>query len=336
MHITFIVKASTDIGYGHLIRSRSLANDINGLLHKEDQIHFYVIGDEQLNNLLTKESYPYSIFSSEKCFLSEISVTDIGNVVIFDLLSVSDELFERTLAAKWHISISPIFSHLNHVDTLFHRSRYYDSDLDNVEIIKGLDYAIIQKGCRQIDAASYKRHLNEKRMSLAVSMGGGDAANKSLMVIEELNNLSQDFTVWVMLGEGYKHSYDALIGASKKSHHEIILAKTNESMWHVLGLSSLLILPGGLTTYEAAYVGLPTLNIVEGRKQHTLVKELLEAGVGAEVDGLIDGSLVEKVSAFNQQRDALFDMHMQSKGLIDGLAGERIYEIILNRRKKLA
>ena len=36
-----------------------------------------------------------------------------------------------------------------------------------------------------------------------------------------------------------------------------ILAKTNRSMWRVLGNCSLAILAGGVTSYEAAFAGCP-------------------------------------------------------------------------------
>lgn len=334
MNISFIVKASTNVGYGHLIRSRSLASSIHRLLHVDDKIAFYVIGDDQLKNLLVREPYDVRLFASEHDFIEQSPELALDEVVIFDLLTVTDELFDLTQAASWRISTSPIFSHLEQIDTFFHRSKYFAGELAKVEVFKSLDYAIIQAGCRQIEAATYKRHLQENRMSLAVSMGGGDAANKSLRVIEKLNELKHNFTIWVMLGEGYKHSYDALIEASKQSHHEIILAKTNESMWRVLGLASLLILPGGITTYEAAYAGLPTINIIENDKQRFLVKELLEAGVSEEISGIENDSLIEKVSCLNTNRDKLYEMHLRTKGLIDGEAGARIYEILLQRRTR--
>jgi spore coat polysaccharide biosynthesis predicted glycosyltransferase SpsG len=337
MHITFILKASTKIGFGHLVRSRSLANAMFELLHPDDSLNFYLIGDKNLDSLLPDDKYNIKIFESEEEFRSDVDTKTLDGVVLFDLLSVQDELFDVTKLAKWRISISPIFSHLGKVDTFIHRTQYLpiQDSIEDVEIIKGLEYSIIQQGCRQIDAANFKRHLDEPRLSIAISMGGGDAANKTLKLIKKLNELKDDYTIWVMLGEGYRHSYDALIDESKNSHHEIILAKTNESMWRVLGLVSILIAPGGVTSYEAAYAGLPSLNIVENERQYALVRELFEEGVSLQLDGLEDARLITHIADLNGNRKKLFNMHIQSKGLIDGRAAERIYELIVNRRRKL-
>ena len=335
MNISFVLKASTDIGYGHLIRSRALANSIQGLCHKEDKVHYYVIGDKTLDNLLTNSPFEYSIFESEDEIILAKDNLKLNDIVIFDLLTVSDELFDIVHKKAWVVSISPLFSHMSKVDAVFHRTEYHDFAFsEKTEVFKGLDYTLIQHGCKGIDAASYKKHLNEEKMSIAISMGGGDAANKSLKIIRELNKLKDDYTIWLMLGQGYKYSYDDLIEESKKSHHEIILAKTNTSMWKVLGLSSLLILPGGITTYEAAYAGLPTINIVENTKQRYLIQELIEKGVSDEVTCIDDGELVGKIEYYNSNRSERFTKHLNTKGLIHGCAADRIYEIIIKKRKQ--
>lgn len=334
MNISFVLKASTNIGYGHLIRSRALANSIHSLCRKDDKVFYYVIGDKTLDNLLTNSCFEYSIFQSEDEIILSKDNLKLNDIVIFDLLSVSDMLFDIVSRKAWVVSISPIFSHMSKVDAVFHRTEYHDFSFnETTEVFKGLDYTLIQHGCKYIDTATYKKYLNEEKMSISVSMGGGDAANKSLKVIQELNKLKDNYIIWLMLGQGYKYSYDDLIEESKKSHHEIILAKTNTSMWKVLGLSSLLLLPGGITSYEAAYAGLPTINIVENTNQIYLIQELIEKGVSDLVTCIDDGELVAKIEYYNLNRSELFAKHLNTKGLIDGCAADRIYEIIIKNRK---
>jgi spore coat polysaccharide biosynthesis predicted glycosyltransferase SpsG len=331
MNLTFIIKASPSIGYGHLIRSRTLARDLTGLMKKADSLHYYVIGDPQLAGLLSGEPFPFEVFESESDLLAQRTKLCFDDFVAFDMLSVEDDLYDEVRGrASSLVSISPVFNRLTDVDLFFHRSKYHSSSFGpNTDVHKGLDYALIQASCARIRAASFKEHLYDDKLSIAVSMGGGDAANQSLATLAALNDLKKDCTIWLMLGEGYSHSYDDLIAESRKSHHEIILAKTLSSMWKVLGLSSLLILPGGVTTYEAAYSGLPVLNIVRDPSQRFLIQELLELGVGDEVPAVDDGELVTRVEHFEQNRDLLYEMHLNSKGVIDGHAGERIFDVLM-------
>jgi spore coat polysaccharide biosynthesis predicted glycosyltransferase SpsG len=250
-------------------------------------------------------------------------------VVIFDLLEVTDGLMDALRNTTSLVSLSPIFSHMDKVDFLFHRTKYHNHPFTpKTRLYKGLSYALIQEGCRRIPADLFKIQLCEDKMSIAISMGGADAANQTLKVIRKINQLKEDYVVWVMIGEGYKHSYDELIEESKKSHHEIILAKTNSSMWKVLSLTSLLILPGGITTYEAAYAGLPTINIVKNRKQRFLIQELLENNLCDEVSDISSADLVKKIDYYYNNREDLVKMHSNSKGSIDGLGAHRICKIL--------
>ena len=132
-----------------------------------------------------------------------------------------------------------------------------------------------------------------------------------------------------MLGEGYKHSYDQLISEIKKdSDHEIILAKANKSMWQILKNCILAILPGGITTYEAAYAGLPTLNLLENEKSYFLIKELEEKKV-CLYNGKINPENIEKVNDtiehLYHNRKELLMMHINSKQLIPNMSASNIY-----------
>lgn len=336
MNISFIIKASTKIGYGHLIRSRTLANRIQNLKHRDDHISYYIIGNSKLDILLSKVTFDYIIFESEEELIKDFDNLKLNEVVIFDLLTVEEELFKLARRAPTVISLSPIFNWMDSVDVLFHRTKYHNYQFnEKTQVHKGLEYTLIQETCKPIETSSFKKHLSEEKLSIAVSMGGGDAANKSLAVIKELNKLKKDYIVWLMLGQGYKYSYDELIEESKKSHHEIILAKTNTSMWKVLSLCSLLILPGGVTSYEAAFVGLPTINVIRNKEERYLIQELLELGIADEVEAIDTGALIEKVDFYNENRSELFTCHTNSKGVIGGFAANLIYEEIIKRRSRL-
>ncbi len=336
MKILFVAKASTKIGYGHLIRSRTLANSLAGLISASDSIHFIVIGDSNVKKLMSGPDYERTILDSESDVEDALKEVTF-DVTFFDMLEMSSELFNRLKqSSKITSSISPVFNQLANVDLLFHRTTYHTFDFpETCEVFASMDYALIQQNCVQIHAASYKKHLSEENMSIAISMGGGDAANKSLKVIKALNGLQQNCTIWCMLGEGYKHSYDLLIEETKGSQHEVILAKTNRSMWKMLNLASLIILPGGITSFEAAYAGLPSIILNENKSQKFLVQELVDKDVAITVGSLEQEDNVDEmlhiINKLELDRDKLYEMHLNSKGLIDGLASDRIYEILIKK-----
>jgi spore coat polysaccharide biosynthesis predicted glycosyltransferase SpsG len=191
----------------------------------------------------------------------------------------------------------------------------------------GLEYAVVDADTRKIASQVFDQTLARNRLSVAVSMGGVDAANKTLGVLETLRSSRSRLLLWVMLGEGYEHSYEDLVDCARGARHEIVLAKTNESMWHILGTCGLAILAGGTTTYQAAYAGLPSLNILESPERRFLLQELVDKGACLRAGDDLENSLArlnDLVEHFDAHRDELLQMHQNASLLIDGNGARRI------------
>jgi spore coat polysaccharide biosynthesis predicted glycosyltransferase SpsG len=159
-------------------------------------------------------------------------------------------------------------------------------------------------------------------------MGGADAANKTLTVLRALVELNCDTCIWVLLGEGYDHCYNALVETVRGAkRHEVILAKTNRSMWEVMGNCAVAILAGGLTTVEAIYAGLPSLNLFERPEHGEMLEELFDAGICVNAGLFSERALTtlrRTVQNLDLDRRRLLDMRERSRGLLDRHAGRRI------------
>jgi spore coat polysaccharide biosynthesis predicted glycosyltransferase SpsG len=165
-------------------------------------------------------------------------------------------------------------------------------------------------------------------------MGGGDAANKTLQFLRSLQKCNVPATFWVLIGECYNHSIDLLIKSMDVDHnHEIVLAKTNDSMWSILHNCVIAILPGGVTAYEAAYAGLPTITMSFGSENVFLIQELADSGVTIHTGVFSTSNLVQlnrEVERLYHNRKALLEMHCRCKKLIDGKGCLRIISILEN------
>jgi spore coat polysaccharide biosynthesis predicted glycosyltransferase SpsG len=162
-------------------------------------------------------------------------------------------------------------------------------------------------------------------MSVGIAMGGSDATNLTMRAIEVLGTIDERLLIWAMLGEGYGHSYDALVDAIRHTgRHEALLAKASHSMWTVLARTAVVVLAGGVTSYEAAYARVPAVNLTSESNRY-LVEELSSAGVALTLvgdDGW--GDLPHVVSRLAKDRDELFAMHRRSEDLIDGRGAMRV------------
>jgi spore coat polysaccharide biosynthesis predicted glycosyltransferase SpsG len=317
-------RGSAADGLGHVIRTRAFAERLPAWV----DARLVVLGDGVAAPLLEGLDIEWSIARDDRALFSHATAID-PDVVVFDTISLEQYVFDAVAERAVTVSLSPIFDHLESVDLAFNRTRYERDGLAAAANRRyGLDYAILRAGCERIDTGFYRRNVERDRISIAVSMGGADAPNRTLQVIEGLRELTAPATFWVLLGEGYDHSYHQLVDAVRRDNrHEAILAKTNQSMWTILQNSSLAILAGGVTTYEAVYAGLPSVNLFESDDHRFLVRELVEAGAAID-GGLIDGDGVEAmrdaVAMLEADRDSLLDMHLRSRGMLDDHGADRV------------
>lgn len=251
-----------------------------------------------------------------------------ADVVFFDTVRLGTVAFGRMRAGRAAVGLSPIFDRLEDLDLVFHRTRALSPALHALaasgRLRAGLEYAVVRPACERIGTAQFERALAADRLGVAVSMGGGDAGNLTLRTLRALVGCEEPLLIWCLLGEGYGHCYNELAGvACGEPRHEIILAKTSDSMWRVLGQCGLAVLAGGTVTYEAAYAGLPAVNRFPEASHEFLASELIERG-GALSAGDSDDRIVELVRALERDRGRLLAMHRRSRSLLDGRGAERI------------
>ena len=330
LKVLFICRGSAHDGLGHVIRSRIVAD----AMCEVALVKLVVIGDAYVSNLLADRGLEYTIVENSDqavCLCREF----MPDVVIFDLTYMDETEFDTIRQSSMTVSLSSIFNCFSGVDVVFHRTSILGEDWPiggtKPLIRSGLEYTVIGKHCQRISDEVYQRSLEIEPLSIAISMGGTDAANKTLQVINKIKYVPEKLILWVLLGEGYSHSYHRLVNCMRGSKHEIILAKTYDSMWRILNTCSMVILAGGITTYEAAYAGLPSINTLEKDTQYFLIQELVERGVCLCAGHTFAESLKALkniISHLYRNRHELSEMHLKSNALIDGIGVQRIIDEI--------
>lgn len=331
MSLFFFCRGSAREGLGHLTRTRNVVRE----LAPQTTVRVGAVGDRIAERILADCGCEHRTFQEDGAAF-HWGLSGGAEVVVFDALTLSVSCFEQARRSSKLISLSPVFEHLSHVDIVYHRSAIQDpawSAFRGTPRLKcGLRYAVIGEHSRRIPSALYRKSLFSDPLSIAVSMGGADASNRTLQVVRKLGDYDRKLRVWVILGEGYSHSYQDLVDSISGSRHEIILAKTNDSMWRILSDCALILLAGGVSTYEAAYAGLPSINLLEDQKRYFLIQELVEANACLYVGAPSSQSFSAVTSLLDrayEDRQWLYRMHRQAKGMIDGRGAKRIASEIL-------
>jgi spore coat polysaccharide biosynthesis predicted glycosyltransferase SpsG len=321
--LQIVCRGSVQEGLGHLLRTRTFARHAQA----SHDVEVVAIVEPELENVLTSLECPVRYVRSDGEALACLQ-RFAPDVLAFDTTRFEAKWMNEAAAAGFLLaSISPVFEHLERMDVVFTRTQR-NAPIGSARICGGLQYAIFNDYCLTIDDADYERNLALPELPIAVCMGGADAANKTLSVLQALAGLEEPTTIWVLLGEGYAHSYTRLVNAVRKDlRHEVILAKANRSMWRILGNCALGIMAGGLTTVEAVHAGLPTLNLFDRPEHARMLTELFEAGVCVN-GGLIHGRslqpAMETMRRLSSHRDELRAMRARTKGLVDRQGPARV------------
>jgi spore coat polysaccharide biosynthesis predicted glycosyltransferase SpsG len=311
-----ICRGSIQEGLGHLFRTRTFAKQAAGF----HEVEVVALVEPELEGTLGEVACPVHCVREDRDAIPLIQ-NFAPDVVVFDTTRIEPSVFQAaTEATVLKVSISPVFNRMDAVDVLFTRSRR-NAPLPGVEIFGGLQFAIFNDRCQAIDDTTFERNLALPELPVAVCMGGTDAANKTLAVIRALTEMPEPTTALVLLGEGYAHCYNTLVDAVRgDARHEIVLAKTNRSMWRVMSNCAVGIMAGGLTAAEAVYAGLPTINIFNQPEHTAMLEELFEAGVCLNGGLFSERALtttIKTLRRLHQNREELRQMRQRGRGLAD-------------------
>lgn len=329
--ILVLCQGTSQHGLGHVMRSRTVAR----CLAEDADVRVLAIGEtEVLHRLLRHRNLNVHV-ATEQAAALELFNEWQPHAVVIDTIHFDDSIVRTMGERAWLVSLSPEFNCQRVMNSVFHRTKHinHDAAMESQVVYRGLQYTVLRESCQRITDDSYTAHVHREPLALAVSMGGVDADNHTQQVLLELSKIRTPLLIWVLLGEGYKHSYHELVSCvNQQTPHEVILAKATDSLWRILETCSLGILAGGVTSYEAAFAGLPSINLLSNTRGPILLRELVERGVALALGpnfATALGELNRHVDSFLENRAALLEMHHRSKGLIDHHGANRIAQSIL-------
>ena len=212
--IAIAARGSARDGLGHFMRARALAEAFAAL---PVDLRVFLLGEESGAALFRHSQVSHHRCNSDAELAVELA--EFGaDAAVFDMLTLSSEAFAKIREHSGiTVSLSPVFDRLRQSDFLVHRTVHEDPEWTKTapfpERIKGLDYTIVSERCRRIPKRVFQSHLAQSPLSIAISMGGADAPNRTLEILNVLKNAHCSLLIWVALGEAYTHSYEALVKA---------------------------------------------------------------------------------------------------------------------------
>lgn len=331
--IQFICRAGVRIGLGHLMRTRTVAV----AMLSNAGVEVVVIGDTEIARTILGDSVNWIAVDNDWQAFERVQSHD-PELVVFDMLEFDPRLLKYVVNQRRTATISPVFDGMAEMNAVFTRAALPTDVMAQLEkpvVHAGPRFATIGPHCDRIHERQFARNLQAEPLAVAVSMGGADAANHTLRILDAIREVDAPLLIWALLGEGYSHSYQALVDCvSRDTRHEIILAKTRDSMWRILSSCSVAILAGGITTFEAAYAGIPAIVLLDRPSDRFLIDDLTNAQAaivaGAPVDDASLRATTRLIGDLNNDRGRLANMHRAGRLLLDGQGASRIARGLLD------
>lgn len=175
-----------------------------------------------------------------------------------------------------------------------------------------------------------KKKIKKKVNNILVSMGASDPQSLTVKVLNALEKVKQDFTTTVVIGPAFTHQNELenVLGKTRKKY----VVKSNvENMANLLHNADIAVISGGVSVYEAAAVGTPTIVLCQNEHENTNVFGdygfAIKLGLGKFVSEKQIIETIEELAENKLLRQRMSDL---GKKLVDGRGAERVSKIILN------
>ncbi len=340
----FRADGSLHLGIGHIMRCLAFAQGLGKIGVKP----IFVIRDYEQKITELIQHYGYDVetiaqdssLSEDALLTSEFASRYNVNLIITDL-SHADNMANldeynryfpvlRT-ADKFMVSIDdPIKTNFPHDIQII---PYYGAENMNyksyggTKLLLGPAYFIFSQGFTE--AAKVNRAMRKDAQNILVAMSGSDPFKLTLKVAKVLNKLKVNFlNLRSVIGPGFATAIKPELERTLKGfqgNHEIIIESDN--MPDLMLWSDLAITGGGLTKYETAVTGTPSIIISHSDLGAARTKEFEKGGSALHlgpISEINEDDIVEAVEKLLGDDSLRAEMSRRGRNMVDGKGLERI------------
>lgn len=343
MKLLIRVDASTKIGTGHVMRCLALAQALQD--EGGEAIFALATHAPNLESRLKSEGMKVVHLEIEAGSVEDASETSAlahscsCQWVVVDGYHFQGE-YQRIIK---NVGLSLLFiddyGHAKHyyADFVLNQNVYaheglYQNRESYTKLLLGTKYALLRREFWQWQG--WVREIPPVARKILVTLGGADPDNVTLKVIQALPELTvQGLEVVVVVG-GSNPNYEKLLAAVKKSEVSIELRSNVTNMPELMAWADVAIAAGGSTTWELAFMGLPSLLIVLADNQRAIADTLNNMGVAVNLgwhDDVSTDYLLSKVAQLIKEEERRSQMTKLSQQLVDGDGSVRVLSCLDNQ-----
>ena len=332
--ILIITIASNRYGYGHLNRSLSLKS----YLDKKFIIKIINFSDERPKDLLTFSFTKVNKILNKNLFLKyDKIILDISNNEIFKEKKFIKILSLLTIEFKENIILIDSMGKemLNNYKKIyfstlicpyFFCNEFKFKQRKKVKYLIGEKFIILPQSYKNVKIKS----LNKKIENLMISCGGSDQNQNSLKILKFLEKINIKLKINIVVGPFFSKELKLKIDNFKRnSYNKIYIYNNQKNLKRVISNSQICIISSGLTKYETASTGLPSIVFSENKKQKILNKSYEKKKFSLNI-GMISNLNKYKVKIIKLMKNPrkLKNFYIKSKKTVNFNGPQKIIETI--------
>jgi UDP-2,4-diacetamido-2,4,6-trideoxy-beta-L-altropyranose hydrolase len=200
----------------------------------------------------------------------------------------------------------------------------------DTELLLGTRFVLLR---REFQAwRTWQRSVALQARRLLVTLGGADPDNVTGRVVETLVALGDDsFEAEVLVGGSFPH-LEQLHGLVAGHEDRIKLRANITDMPACMAAADLAIAAGGTTTWERAFMGLPSMTVILADNQIPLAEAAADAGFAVNLGwgrDLNPGHLAMALQSLRNDRATRERMAERGRATVDGRGAERVVQRML-------
>jgi len=335
------IEASKKIGYGHLMRTSVLAEELQS---RGWPIIFLCNNDPSLLQLLEKKSFSYKILKNKAGSVrDQKDVTDIlyespGNIFIHDNYGITFN-YER--------AVKPFTQLLVAFDDEANRGFLADIIINQNYGAESLQYTLKNKETKILAGSRYvllrDEFISKRKMrgpkrirELLLIFGGSDTQGMTFKMLKALNEAAFERNLILNCTAGKNYKGFRKISRLSRIHDHINLHLNVKSMPELMGKMDMAISASGSTVWELLYMGIPSLLIITAENQKMIARNLDKDGYAVNLgwyDKLSGPMIVKEVTTLILDQKKQDRFIRKGRKLIDGKGRARIAQEIIRAIK---
>ena len=172
---------------------------------------------------------------------------------------------------------------------------------------------------------------------ILVTMGGSDPGGLTLLALEALDQLDEDFNVDVILGGGFMHE-NALQTWMKDAERDYRISRNVPDLSDLMVKADLAVISFGVTAYEIATVGVPSIHLCLTEDHAESSISFGEAGMAITLGHYISISaerIAYSIRALLASPAQSARMSEQARDRMDGLGAARVADEVIRHASGL-